>query len=129
MFALRNKGDAASVRALAAGLACSSALFRHEIAFVLGQVLWLGFTTLCPVFWLGWGAGCREGAAGAAAGLGRERDGPARVCGGAGWDRGGGGGGGVGLLHRPSPARSRQGELRHCARHGGLQQQRRVPVR
>jgi len=38
MFALRNKGDAASVRALAAGLACSSALFRHEIAFVLGQV-------------------------------------------------------------------------------------------
>jgi len=38
MFALRNKGDEASIKALAAGLADSSALFRHEIAFVLGQV-------------------------------------------------------------------------------------------
>jgi len=37
MFALRNLGCAASIAALAAGLACSSALFRHEIAFVLGQ--------------------------------------------------------------------------------------------
>merc|ERR1712136_636217 len=38
MFALRNKGDDESVRALADGLKCSSALFRHEIAFVLGQI-------------------------------------------------------------------------------------------
>jgi len=38
MFALRNKGDEESIRALACGLADSSALFRHEIAFVLGQV-------------------------------------------------------------------------------------------
>jgi len=38
MFALRNKGDDTSVQALADGLKCSSALFRHEIAFVLGQI-------------------------------------------------------------------------------------------
>jgi len=38
MFSLRNKGDEASVKALASGLDCSSALFRHEVAFVLGQV-------------------------------------------------------------------------------------------
>ena len=38
MFALRNKGDDASVAALAEGLKCSSALFRHEVAYVLGQV-------------------------------------------------------------------------------------------
>lgn len=38
MFSLRNKGDPASVKALASGLNCSSALFRHEVAFVLGQV-------------------------------------------------------------------------------------------
>lgn len=37
MFSLRNKGDDESIKALAAGLDCSSALFRHEIAFVLGQ--------------------------------------------------------------------------------------------
>ena len=38
MFSLRNIGDDESILALAAGLQCSSALFRHEIAFVLGQV-------------------------------------------------------------------------------------------
>ena len=38
MFSLRNIGDDESIYALAAGLQCSSALFRHEIAFVLGQV-------------------------------------------------------------------------------------------
>ena len=38
MFSLRNIGDDESIFALAAGLQCSSALFRHEIAFVLGQV-------------------------------------------------------------------------------------------
>jgi len=38
MFSLRNKGDEESVKALATGLDCSSALFRHEVAFVLGQV-------------------------------------------------------------------------------------------
>lgn len=38
MFALRNLGCEASIAALAEGLAASSALFRHEIAFVLGQV-------------------------------------------------------------------------------------------
>jgi len=38
MFSLRNIGDQDSILALADGLHCSSALFRHEIAFVLGQV-------------------------------------------------------------------------------------------
>jgi deoxyhypusine monooxygenase len=38
MFSLRNKGDDRSVKALARGLNCSGALFRHEVAFVLGQV-------------------------------------------------------------------------------------------
>jgi len=38
MFSLRNKADDISVKALASGLTCSSALFRHEVAFVLGQV-------------------------------------------------------------------------------------------
>jgi len=38
MFSLRNKGDAASVKALTCGLTSSSALFKHEVAFVLGQV-------------------------------------------------------------------------------------------
>lgn len=38
MFALRNSGDDKSVLALAEGLKCSSALFRHEIAYVLGQI-------------------------------------------------------------------------------------------
>jgi len=38
MFSLRNIGDRESILALADGLQCSSALFRHEIAFVLGQV-------------------------------------------------------------------------------------------
>lgn len=38
MFSLRNKGDVASVEALSCGLKSSSALFRHEVAFVLGQV-------------------------------------------------------------------------------------------
>jgi len=37
MFSLRNNGDDASIQALALGLQCSSALFRHEVAFVLGQ--------------------------------------------------------------------------------------------
>ena len=38
MFALRNIGDETSIKALASGLNDSSALFRHEVAFVLGQV-------------------------------------------------------------------------------------------
>jgi len=38
MFALRNRGDEASVLALTAGLKDRSALFRHEVAFVLGQL-------------------------------------------------------------------------------------------
>ncbi|XP_071800210.1 deoxyhypusine hydroxylase-like [Asterias amurensis] len=38
MFALRNRNDEPAVRALAKGLKCKSALFRHEIAYVLGQM-------------------------------------------------------------------------------------------
>ena len=38
MFQLRNDGSNEAVLALCAGLQCSSALFRHEIAYVLGQV-------------------------------------------------------------------------------------------
>ncbi|KAH0625870.1 hypothetical protein JD844_034225 [Phrynosoma platyrhinos] len=38
MFALRNMGGEAAVLALADGLQCDSALFRHEIAYVLGQM-------------------------------------------------------------------------------------------
>merc|ERR1719433_489161 len=38
MFALRNKGDEESIRALACGLADSSALFRHECAEALGSI-------------------------------------------------------------------------------------------
>jgi len=39
MFELRNRGGAAAVAALCAGLDCpKSALFRHEIAYVLGQM-------------------------------------------------------------------------------------------
>ncbi|KAJ3347465.1 deoxyhypusine hydroxylase [Kappamyces sp. JEL0680] len=38
MFALRNRGDTASVLALAEGFGDSSALFRHEIAYVFGQM-------------------------------------------------------------------------------------------
>ncbi|XP_006813050.2 deoxyhypusine hydroxylase-like, partial [Saccoglossus kowalevskii] len=38
MFALRNKGCKQSVLALAEGLGCSSILFRHEIAYALGQM-------------------------------------------------------------------------------------------
>jgi len=38
MFSLRNKSDDESIKILAKGLDCKSALFRHEIAFVLGQV-------------------------------------------------------------------------------------------
>ncbi|KAF7237147.1 Deoxyhypusine hydroxylase [Varanus komodoensis] len=38
MFALRNLGGEAAVLALADGLRCGSALFRHEIAYVLGQM-------------------------------------------------------------------------------------------
>lgn len=38
LFSLRNIGTAESVIALAAGLRCRSALFRHEIAYVLGQI-------------------------------------------------------------------------------------------
>lgn len=39
MFALRNIGTPAAVDALADGLADDSALFKHEIAFVFGQLL------------------------------------------------------------------------------------------
>ncbi|KAF7650856.1 hypothetical protein LDENG_00119370 [Lucifuga dentata] len=38
MFALRNLGSEEAVLALADGLQCSSALFRHEIGYVLGQM-------------------------------------------------------------------------------------------
>jgi len=38
MFALRNRADTESVLALTEGLNDSSALFRHEIAYVLGQL-------------------------------------------------------------------------------------------
>ncbi|KAG8733258.1 deoxyhypusine hydroxylase [Ceratobasidium sp. 423] len=39
MFALRDIGTAEAVDALAAGLGDSSALFKHEVAFVFGQLL------------------------------------------------------------------------------------------
>ncbi|XP_002731354.1 deoxyhypusine hydroxylase-like [Saccoglossus kowalevskii] len=38
MFSLRNNGCKESVLALSEGLKCGSALFRHEIAYVLGQM-------------------------------------------------------------------------------------------
>jgi len=38
MFALRNKGDETSILTLAEGLKSKNALFRHEIAYVLGQI-------------------------------------------------------------------------------------------
>ena len=38
MFALRNKATEESVLALCDGLSDSSALFRHEIGYVLGQL-------------------------------------------------------------------------------------------
>ncbi|KAK2815990.1 hypothetical protein Q5P01_026457 [Channa striata] len=38
MFALRNVGSEEAVLALGDGLQCSSALFRHEIGYVLGQM-------------------------------------------------------------------------------------------
>jgi len=38
MFALRNKNDEESALALASGLDDDSAIFRHEIAYVLGQM-------------------------------------------------------------------------------------------
>nr|NVI76179.1 nero [Cucujiformia] len=38
MFALRNLGTEEALEALGQGLKCGSALFKHEIAFVLGQI-------------------------------------------------------------------------------------------
>jgi len=38
MFALRNKGDDKSITALAKGFQSTNTLFRHEIAYVLGQI-------------------------------------------------------------------------------------------
>ncbi|KAL6063157.1 hypothetical protein STEG23_037809 [Scotinomys teguina] len=38
MFALRNSGGEEAALALAEGLRCSSALFRHEVGYVLGQL-------------------------------------------------------------------------------------------
>merc|ERR1711997_599727 len=38
MFALRNKGDKESIQSIAQGFKCTNALFRHEIAYVLGQI-------------------------------------------------------------------------------------------
>jgi len=38
MFTLRNLGTTPAVLALAEGLKCKGALFRHEIAYVLGQI-------------------------------------------------------------------------------------------
>jgi deoxyhypusine monooxygenase len=38
MFQLRNDGSDEAILALCCGLKCKSALFRHEIAYVLGQI-------------------------------------------------------------------------------------------
>nr|MBE5726534.1 nero [Cucujiformia] len=38
MFALRNIGSEDAIKALGKALKCGSALFKHEIAFVLGQM-------------------------------------------------------------------------------------------
>ena len=38
MFALRNRGDEESVHALSHGFHDASPLFRHEIAYVFGQM-------------------------------------------------------------------------------------------
>jgi deoxyhypusine monooxygenase len=38
MFELRNNGTDQAILALCSGLKCKSALFRHEIAYVLGQI-------------------------------------------------------------------------------------------
>ena len=38
MFSLRNNGSKAAVEALCAGLKDASPLFRHEVAYVLGQL-------------------------------------------------------------------------------------------
>jgi len=38
MFGLRNDGSDEAILALCSGLKCKSALFRHEIAYVLGQI-------------------------------------------------------------------------------------------
>lgn len=38
MFGLRNNGSDEAILALCEGLKCKSALFRHEIAYVLGQI-------------------------------------------------------------------------------------------
>jgi len=38
MFQLRNDGSDEAILALCSGLKCKSALFRHEIAYVLGQI-------------------------------------------------------------------------------------------
>lgn len=38
MFSLRNIQTEESINALGKGLKCKSALFRHEVAFVLGQI-------------------------------------------------------------------------------------------
>ena len=38
MFSLRNRGDKQSINALCKGFKSSSALMRHEIAYVLGQM-------------------------------------------------------------------------------------------
>jgi len=38
MFALRNRGDESAVLALTTGFQDKSALFRHEVAYVLGQL-------------------------------------------------------------------------------------------
>lgn len=39
MFSLRNIGTPEAVDALSAGFSDSSALFKHEIAFIFGQIL------------------------------------------------------------------------------------------
>ena len=44
MFALRNMGDDACVAQLVRGLKDGSALFRHEVAYVLGQMMHPGAT-------------------------------------------------------------------------------------
>ena len=52
MFALRNIGTDDAVRALCDGLADDSALFKHEIAFVLGQMQNADSTLSLKKVWL-----------------------------------------------------------------------------
>lgn len=62
MFALRNRGTADAVDALGAAFGARSALLKHEVAYVLGQmqnsgaldVLWCACYLLLLTGWLGY---------------------------------------------------------------------------